>query len=306
MSAGKSANGRMWRPSLKLLLLGLCLIPAPMVAGTVPPARKAWSVRWQPAKLVNGTPVLFRVTAPASLKSLSGTWLSHDIYFSFDPASKTWYGIAGVSLETPPSQYSLALSATTARGDQITFERKVTVAKAKYPSVAVKVAKRFTEPDPAQIKEINQDKAIKEDTFKHFDPDRIWTGDFRPPVNAPISDVFGTGRTFNGKVQSRHQGLDYAVPSGTPVAALNRGTVLLARPLYFEGNCVVLDHGQGLLTLYMHLSEFKVKEGEEVARGQELALSGGSGRATGPHLHVAVRWEGIYLNPATLLKLQLP
>ena len=103
-----------------------------------------------------------------------------------------------------------------------------------------------------------------------------------------------------------HQGLDYAIPSGTPVAAVNSGTVLLARPLYFEGNCVVLDHGQGLLTLYMHLSEMKVKEGETIQRGQEIGLSGGSGRATGPHLHLAVRWQGIYLNPATLLRLNLP
>ncbi len=68
----------------------------------------------------------------------------------------------------------------------------------------------------------------------------------------------------------------------------------------------MLDHGQGLLTLYLHLSEFKVKEGDRVEGGQELGLSGGTGRATGPHLHIAVRWQGIYLNPATLMKLKLP
>jgi murein DD-endopeptidase MepM/ murein hydrolase activator NlpD len=125
-------------------------------------------------------------------------------------------------------------------------------------------------------------------------------------VKAQISDVFGTSRTFNGKVQSVHQGLDYAVPEGTPVAAVNSGTVVLAQPLYFEGNCVVLDHGQGLLTLYMHLSKIEVKEGDRVTSGQILGGSGGTGRATGPHLHVAVRWQGVYLNPETLLSLQLP
>ena len=82
-------------------------------------------------------------------------------------------------------------------------------------------------------------------------------GKFQPPVNARVSDVFGTRRTFNGKVRSTHQGLDYSVPPGTPVSALNGGTILLARPLFFEGNCVVLDHGQGLLTLYLHLSEIQ-------------------------------------------------
>jgi len=90
------------------------------------------------------------------------------------------------------------------------------------------------------------------------------------------------------------------------VKAINAGIVLLARPLFFEGNCVVLDHGQGLLSLYMHLSKLEVKEGEQVTRGQEIALSGGTGRATGPHLHIAVRWEGIYVNPATLISLKVP
>ncbi len=103
-----------------------------------------------------------------------------------------------------------------------------------------------------------------------------------------------------------HQGLDYAVPTGTPVSAANAGTVLLAGDLYFEGNCVVLDHGQGLLTLYLHLSELSVKQGERVVRGQQIGLSGGTGRATGPHLHLAVRWQGVYLNPSTLLTLKLP
>lgn len=291
---------------LSLILLVLCVAGLCLRAAAEPASARPWPVQVQPARLVNGAPVLFQVTAPATLKSLSGSWLGHDIYFSFDPDAKVWYGLAGVSLETAPGQYSLALAATTADGGQLSQERKLIVSRAKYPSVAVKVAKKFTEPDPEQLKEINQDKVIKEDAFKHIDPDRLWDGTFRAPVTAAVSDVFGTGRTFNGKVQSRHQGLDYAVPSGTPVMALNRGTVLLARPLYFEGNCVVLDHGQGLLTLYMHLSEIKVKEGEQISRGQELGLSGGTGRATGPHLHIAVRWEGTYLNPAELLRLRIP
>ncbi len=290
---------------LKAVLLFVLLSGAMVLAQTAHGA-KPWSVLWQPSQFVNGSPVLFRVTAPVTLQSLSGTWLGHQVYFSFDADGKTWFGVAGISLETPPGQYSLALTGTSSKGTPLTFERKLMVGKAKYPSVAVKVAKKFTEPDSEQIKEINQDKTIKEDAFKHFNPDRLWTSEFRPPVNAPVSDVFGTGRTFNGKVQSRHQGLDYAVPSGTPVTAVNRGTVLLARPLYFEGNCVVIDHGQGLLSLYMHMSEFKVKEGEQVSRGQELGLSGGTGRATGPHLHIAVRWQGTYLNPATLLTLKIP
>jgi murein DD-endopeptidase MepM/ murein hydrolase activator NlpD len=118
--------------------------------------------------------------------------------------------------------------------------------------------------------------------------------------------VFGSARLYNGVKKNQHQGLDFRVGTGTPVHASNAGTVILARPLYFEGNCVAVDHGQGLITLYFHLSEFKVKEGDKVIRGQLLALSGGTGRSTAPHLHFAVRWQGEYLNPATLLKLTPP
>jgi murein DD-endopeptidase MepM/ murein hydrolase activator NlpD len=87
---------------------------------------------------------------------------------------------------------------------------------------------------------------------------------------------------------------------------VNRGTVILAKPLFFEGSCVVIDHGQGLLSLYLHLSQIKVTEGQQVESGQVLGLSGASGRASGAHLHLAIRWQGVYLNPAILLKMKLP
>jgi murein DD-endopeptidase MepM/ murein hydrolase activator NlpD len=184
--------------------------------------------------------------------------------------------------------------------------RKVRVNKAIYPSITVRVAKQYTEPSTAQLTAIAADKNVKQKVFESVSPERLWSGHFVPPVSATISDIFGTARVFNQEVQSRHQGLDYAVPAGTEVRAINSGTVLLARPMFFEGNFIVVDHGQGLLSLYLHLSEFKVKEGETVSAGQVIALSGGTGRATGAHLHLAVRWQGVYLNPAILLKLQIP
>jgi murein DD-endopeptidase MepM/ murein hydrolase activator NlpD len=81
--------------------------------------------------------------------------------------------------------------------------------------------------------------------------------------------------------------------------------VVLARPLYYEGNCVVIDHGLGLFTISMHLSRIDVQEGQSLAKGARLGLSGATGRVTGPHLHWAVRWEGAYLDPAKLLRLDL-
>lgn len=268
-----------------------------------------WTVRSQPTRLVNGSPVLFQVKTPSRFAALTGAWLDHQITFGFDASTKTWFALAGVSLETAPGTYTLELKVERAGSKTAipsSFTRKFTVVRAKYPKVELTVESKFTEPNPEQQKQIDEAKKIKQDYLSRVTPEREWSGKFLPPADAAISDVFGTQRVFNGKTQSSHLGLDFRVPSGTPIAAMNEGTVLLARPLYFEGNCVVLDHGQGLLTIYMHLSEFKVKEGDRVKRGQLLALSGGTGRATGPHLHVAVRWQGTYLDPALLMRLHLP
>ncbi len=275
----------------------------------VRPAFAAWTVRSQPPRLVNGAPVLFQVKPTAKLESLTGTWLGHQLTFSYDAPAKTWFALAGVSFETAPGSYTLELSGThQENAAPITFSRNFSVAAAKYPKIKVQltVEKKFTEPTPEQQAQIAEAVKVKQDYLSRVTPEREWRGNFSAPVDATISDVFGSQRIFNGVAQRPHLGLDYRVTTGTPVAALNDGTVLLARFLYFEGNCVVLDHGQGLLTLYFHLSELKVKEGDQVKRGQEIGLSGGTGRATGPHLHVAVRWQGTYLDPTKLMQLPLP
>jgi murein DD-endopeptidase MepM/ murein hydrolase activator NlpD len=286
-----------------LLLLGTVL--AQGAAPAKAPAR--WTLTYKPARIVNGTPVLFRATTPKPARALSAQWLDHEIAFTFDPSQKVWFGLAGASLETKPGMYPIELHAEMNLGPALTYKQGIRVQKQRYPKVIVlKVPGRYTAPDPEQLKVIEHDKQVKAEAFKTVTPEREWKGSFQRPVTADISDVFGVQRVFNGAVQSTHQGLDFRVPTGTPVSAVNGGTVILAQSLYFEGNCIVIDHGQGLLTVYLHLSEMSVKEGEHVAKGQPIALSGGTGRATGPHLHLAVRWQGIYLNPAGLLALPLP
>ena len=105
-----------------------------------------WTVRAQPTRLVNGAPVLFQVKPPAQLDSLHGTWLGHEVSFSFDPASKTWFALAGVSLETAPGSYALELTGETTAGktpsQKISFTRKFTVAAGKYPKIEVKLSVR--------------------------------------------------------------------------------------------------------------------------------------------------------------------
>ena len=296
-------NRQLPAPPLALLLL------LHFLSGVPPASAANWTVHAQPARLVNGAPVLFQVKPPAKLTSLSGTWLTHQLTFSYDASTRTWFALAGVTFETTPGKYPLELTAEqTTNKTSLTFTRTFAVARAQYPQVKVEltVEKKFTEPSPEQQEQIAEGVRIKQDYLSRVTPTREWDGSFTPPADAAISDVYGSQRIFNGEAQRPHWGLDFRVPTGTPVAAMNQGTVLLARFMYFEGNCVVIDHGQGLLTLYFHLSEFKVKEGDEVKRGQVVGLSGGTGRATGPHLHVAVRWQGTYLDPASLIRLRLP
>jgi len=236
-------------------------------------------------------------------------WFGHKISFSFNKAKMTWFALAGISIETAPGTYTLELSGQRPTSDTpLTFKHSFLIGRANYPKIRVELAveKKFTEPSPEQLQQIDEAKKVKDEYLNRITPDREWNGKFAAPVDASISDVFGSQRIFNGVAQRPHLGLDFRVPTGTPVHAMNDGTVLLARPLYYEGNFIVIDHGQGLLTLYLHLSEFKVKEGDTVKRGQVIGLSGGTGRATGPHLHAAVRWQGTYLDPGRLLQLSLP
>ncbi len=138
----------------------------------------------------------------------------------------------------------------------------------------------------------------------------LWSADgprrFTLPLAPPLDDLpsggrFGSRRFFNDQPRSPHTGADFAADSGTPVKAVAAGTVVLADDLFFSGKSVFVHHGDGLITMYFHLSELAVAEGDEVERGQIVGEVGATGRATGPHLHFGVRWRGARVDPELLL-----
>lgn len=270
---------------------------------TAEPATSA--ISWQPQILVNGSVCLFTVHVKGAAQKVTGKWMGHDLTFSPGLAD-TWYSLAGVALETKPGTYDLALETTMRDGRILQQVQPVAVRAAKYKTSRLTVPQQFVTPDPETLKRIEAEKEIKKAAFDHLIPTPEWSGSFLAPVPSEVSETFGTSRTFNGKLASVHRGEDFRAPTGTPVHASNAGEVVLARELFYEGNCVVVDHGLGFMTMYMHLSKFEVTEGDKVEKGQLLALSGGTGRVTGPHLHMSVRWSGEYLDPAKLLALKLP
>lgn len=284
-------------------LLILSLLAALSAQGQNKKARSP--LTWEPAKLVNGSPVLFRLTW-ANFSQVKGEFLGQGIDFRYGKECHCWYALAGIKLSTKPGVYTLHLSGQVYGTADTSLSFPVKVDAAHYPLSTITVAPAFVEP-PKEVEPLIQAAdAAKKQAFSTSELDPLWSGPFQAPTQTETSGVFGSARVYNGVKKSQHLGLDFRASIGTPVHATNSGTVILARPLYFEGNCVMLDHGQGLVTVYMHLSEFKVKEGEKITAGQLIGLSGGTGRATGPHLHFAVRWRGEYLDPQTLLELHPP
>jgi hypothetical protein len=284
------------RARLVAVLLTLASLPAL--------SQQVTSIVWTPENLANGSPCLF-VVKVHNASAVSGKWQGHDL--SFFRAQNSWYALAGIDIEVPPGSYPLTVELTDNNRTVTTLRRDITIEAAPYKQVPLTVPDKFVQPDAEALKIIAADKVVKDKAFAETASRPTWSGRFSPPLGvAPRTDSFGTRRVFNGTLASVHRGLDYHAKPGTPVAAVNSGRVVLARPLYYEGNCVIIDHGLGLMTLYMHLSKFKVAEGTLVRRGQIIALSGGTGRATGPHLHLGLRWQGAYLDPAKLFRLDLP
>ncbi|MGH9839579.1 MAG: M23 family metallopeptidase [Blastocatellia bacterium] len=291
---------------LPCLLLSFLTNAQSVLANTQPASAEVLSVTSEPAIPVNGSPVLFRVKSGAVLRSLAGELQKRRIAFDFDAGTGAWYGFAGIDLDTPAGRYSLKLDALALDGAPFSSVHLVTTSRARYRSTTLSVPRKYLEPDPETQKRIEEERALKSEVFNNLTPVRLWSGSFAAPIVSVTTEPFGVQRTFNNVRQSVHQGLDYRASTGSPVQAMNSGVVVLAREMFYEGGLVVIDHGHGLLSLYLHLSEFRVKEGDRVAKMQLIGLSGESGRTTGPHLHVGIRWLGVYVDPATLLRLPLP
>jgi murein DD-endopeptidase MepM/ murein hydrolase activator NlpD len=135
--------------------------------------------------------------------------------------------------------------------------------------------------------------------------ERLWKGSFVLPLLNPLSTLFGTVRIINGETVSVHRGLDMKGLEGEEIRASNRGRVVLTEELFFGGNTVILDHGQGIFTIYMHMSQFHVRPGDLVSKNDLIGYVGSSGRSSGPHLHFGVKVTGMNANPVSIVDLKL-
>jgi murein DD-endopeptidase MepM/ murein hydrolase activator NlpD len=284
-----------------LFVLSGCLFAAELAVASAQALPAA--VTLQPAVVEADSPVLIHVQAGRDA-NVEGEWLGRKIEFFPGHGGQGWFALAGVDVEGAVGPSTLRITVRTGSGAR-DLSREVEIHAAHYRTGALTVPPKFVEPAPEDMERIKAEEQLKAKIFAASALEPLWTASFRAPVSAAPTDSFGTRRMFNGKLASIHKGMDLRAATGTPVRAANGGVVVLARPLYYEGNCVVIDHGLGLFTLYLHLSRINVSEGQRVATADRLGLSGATGRVTGPHLHWAVRWQGAYLDPAKLLRMRL-
>ncbi len=160
---------------------------------------------------------------------------------------------------------------------------------------------RQVNPNPADLKRIERELDEQNRAYRQFSTRQPSNLLFDRPVDGPLSSPFGLRRFFNGEERNPHSGLDFAAKTGTPIKAPAAGQVILTGDYFFNGKTVFVDHGQGLISMFCHLSEIAVKVGDQLARGQVLGKVGSTGRATGPHLHWNVSLNDARVDPAIFI-----
>ncbi len=174
----------------------------------------------------------------------------------------------------------------------------VEVAARLYPESILTVDPKFSKPPPPRAAD---ESAAIQKAFRFSHEGRLWSDSFIRPREAIVTSVFGVRRTYNGKLASRHHGTDIDGAVGEQLVASNEGIVrLVAEDFYFVGNAVIIDHGDKLFTLYLHMSRVDVKNGDRVTRGQVIGAIGKTGRVTGPHVHFGVKVAGTYVDPESV------
>ena len=223
---------------------------------------------------------------------------NNELHFS-NCGDGCYIAIGAVEIESKPGPHHVSLKLGKNQQD-ITLSVK----ELKFPDL------KLTLPaDRVILSPEDLDRAKREDIrlgeIFHGVSAKLWDGAFIRPLENELSTVFGTRRIMNGEWVSVHKGVDVKGKEGAMVKASNTGRVVLAQSLFFGGNTVVVDHGQGIYTIYMHLSKMKVNPGDIVSKGEAVGLVGSSGRATGPHLHFGAKVMNTSVNPVSLTDLKL-
>ncbi len=263
------------------------------------------TVATTPASPRPGTLFIVRVTSADPNLSFTGTAASEPLHFTPLPNGEL-QAFAAIPIDSAASLGVTVICTAASTTDSLLLRLRPT--PAAYPIEKLRVAPKFGEkPDSALAARLRLEarRAADVSLLSHDTP-RLWHLPFVAPRTSRITSKFGGGREFNGAITSRHMGLDYAGATGAEIRATNRGVVRLVDHFFLGGNVVYVDHGEGLVTAYLHQSKTLVAVGDTVERGTLIGRVGATGRVTGPHLHFIVRYGGISVDPQSLLSLLGP
>jgi murein DD-endopeptidase MepM/ murein hydrolase activator NlpD len=235
------------------------------------------------------------------LAAVEVTWYNRAIPFAHRGGQ--WFTVVGVDLDSRPGEHAVDVTFRYRDGRSRVEKQPLTVGAQKFPTTELKVEDRFVELSPADQARADRESEETAKIYATLTPEMYWTQPFAAPIpGAKDGRNFGHRRVFNGKPRAPHAGSDLKASTGTPIYAANRGRVVLAKDLFYSGNAVFIDHGLGVYSTYLHLSEIKVGPNQVVERGQLIGLAGATGRVTGPHLHWGVRILDARVDPFSLLK----
>ena len=268
---------------------------------STPPSRVDLAIEVRSRAVRPGEVLEVTITSPVALTAITATL--GDRSFPLWPVTPTsWRGLVGLDADQAPGPVALVAGGTRASGPPLSHTLSLTVIPATFRERRLTVAPEFVEPPESERPRIEREAKQLHAIYDHASPDHV-PGRFVAPVPHRRSSPFGSRSIFNGQPRERHSGLDFASPRDAAIHAPAAGTVVLVASLYFTGNTVVIDHGQGLYSILAHMTEASVREGQAVAPGDVVGRVGATGRATAPHLHWSVRLGGARVDPASLLDL---
>jgi murein DD-endopeptidase MepM/ murein hydrolase activator NlpD len=214
---------------------------------------------------------------------------------------RKWAGLVGIDLDTKPGNHAATVRGRDADGKVMTVQYPLLVDSKRFPTRALTVDEKYVSPPRDVVARIQRESERVRAIFEAVSPERYWSGPFILPVHGPAISEFGKRSVYNGQPRSPHSGTDFSSAPGTPIRAPNGGKVVLAVSLYYSGNTVILDHGQGLYSYFGHMSAFAAQEGDTVAAGDVVGQVGATGLVTGPHLHWSIRLAGTRVDPLSLV-----
>ena len=241
-----------------------------------------------------GSPFWAEIRVKKDVQSIKITWLKKSFFL---PARyKKQQVLLGAGLKCSGKKLLLVDTGPDGR-----VEKWILVRKKDFPVQRLRLPEKMVTPPKKVLDRIYAEKQLITMTLEKLSPVRYFKSSFVWPVKSKILSVFGLRRFLNNKPRSPHRGIDLRAPLNTPIRAFNAGQVALIGEFYFGGKTVIIDHGLGVYSIYMHLNKIKVKKGQVVSRAEIIGLAGKTGRATGPHLHFALSVLGQLVDPVPLL-----